>query len=1753
MVCTGAWAQNQYSKLTGSGTEGTMTLSELTNEVATNGSATIALGILSNTASSYGTTDGPNYFFSADNDKVKTLQDKNVFTIELVEGQTDKYTLKTQAGAYIASGSNNAAITTTTSVASAAQFTLSTVTPGDYAPKYASADKVRFTQNSTFLNCQERGANSAWKTGTGGYSAYVIWKIQVTVPSANTWSVTTSPSSMGGIVVNSATKANGSSFEFDGTPVENTDFTVVNVPGYNASANVGDHNVTVTYTYAEAFTGNGIYTFHNNNWTDCVMYETDSYQARGRNPQSTTSEKWQVTSVNNDGNAPYYIRNLNTGRYLNLVAQNNTDWFDKISGEKNEKAQFYFKYSATNGGFYSLSTTSGDDNTQTCAHMGSNQDRIVCWNNGVNSGGSRWQVIPVSENYDVYEVVVNGASGTVTMSGVTPAGKTTLGNGEAFFVTAGTTVSADNFTAAELTGYTKELTFSGNTVTVTYTAEPTTADAYLGDWYNFKIGGGGFIISYPGDNQSISLTKTTSSNDDADLWRRVGNDTDGWRIYNKAAGFNKVLAAPTNTADGNTGGSTFPIVVDKNNIPSGYTDLWEFTSSSSVTPEDGTPYFMNEKGYTSNKVNIRSSKLAFWNGGADAGSTVWFAWAQVVEKVDLTRGTLSGGQSSFHGTWTSTKSDPTHTYLRSNANNMQASGNNLDIRSGQAQSATYTFAGDNGYFVKGYAFDATRIGANDQTVTIDGTPTVVSTTSTPIEKTGLTSEDAAQFTLTGANTGMLIENVYVTVEKVQAPQKESFDVFPYRPGDICSRIPAITTTQSGKVIAAADYRYGGADIGYGSVDLRCRISNDNGETWGDIAMVTTSHDSGAYASSPKPKYDAAYGDPCLVADRTSQRAMMMSCSGNTGFPDGTRQVHQGITRFYSTDDGATWSEPVNLESQFYGLFDNNCSRGPIRSMFIGSGRIMQSHYIKKGDYYRLYCVGLVKDVNGANVNYVFYSDDFGGTWNILGDKNVPPITSGDEPKAEELPGGSVICSSRIGGGRRFNIFTFSDMDNDEGTWGTEAVSNSSNNGCYGANCNGEIMLVPVVRKSDSKKAFLAIQSIPAADTRRNVSMYYKFLDSFDKYDTPAHFAENWQRKQVSSINSAYSTMTLQNDNTIGFLYEEETYGLDYNIVYKNYSIEELTDDVYEFEVGHDYTKDVMPLSLVTTTPAQGTVESITALTLTFNNALTLLQSNVELATDITATATVNKNVLTLTLNTPITENGAYALTVPAGVVKDAADETNEAVALNYAISNYDQTQAYLLYNEHFTTYAIYSNSTENVWGAGMTGDAGHAIADANSSCANAVNPNDANSAWMLVTVDGQTYLYNVGADKFVVTGNPTVFTETVTPINVTNLASGAFAFNSTSGNTNFMCVSPQLGGKPICNWTSDDAGSAWVLVPCDVTCDYDELVEKIRDGKPIVNRFYRLKNNAGGSWKYASNNKYSETGNDSRLAMVSEANDATIWLYTEDLHLIGYTTGLGTKNTYSQAPMGEADPVVFEKSATDGKFYIKRNDNNTTIGRYWFADREGRVSGSINAVNRNSAPSAGGECDWEVEEVTELPALPLTKIGDVRYATLYLPVTATVTGAEVYLAETATSNKMRMEKAEDGVVPAFGGVVIVGTNASASVTITGDETEHTSLLTGSLVLRNVEDNELVFTKKTGTEKVGFYKLPTSITTVKQFRALYDASEMATAAFDLDFEGTTGIASLINAKNENAYDLQGRKVNNMKRGNIYIKNGKAVLK
>lgn len=151
----------------------------------------------------------------------------------------------------------------------------------------------------------------------------------------------------------------------------------------------------------------------------------------------------------------------------------------------------------------------------------------------------------------------------------------------------------------------------------------------------------------------------------------------------------------------------------------------------------------------------------------------------------------------------------------------------------------------------------------------------------------------------------------------------------------------------------------------------------------------------------------------------------------------------------------------------------------------------------------------------------------------------------------------------------------------------------------------------------------------------------------------------------------------------------------------------------------------------------------------------------------------------------------------------------------------DNSKAYLLHNPNGHGYLMYApaKSEDNVWVSGEEGKS-HANFEVQ-----AVDKTSANFYWQIITHNDKTYLYNVGAQKFVTTGGPCKLVGTPTPINMTALADiDAYAFNSGTGDYGFMCASEHQGhyvSAPVQFWSSDDAGAKWVVEENETLVDFD--------------------------------------------------------------------------------------------------------------------------------------------------------------------------------------------------------------------------------------------------------------------------------------------------------------------------------------------
>ncbi|MCQ2205817.1 MAG: glycoside hydrolase [Bacteroidaceae bacterium] len=547
-------------------------------------------------------------------------------------------------------------------------------------------------------------------------------------------------------------------------------------------------------------------------------------------------------------------------------------------------------------------------------------------------------------------------------------------------------------------------------------------------------------------------------------------------------------------------------------------------------------------------------------------ATVWAQTTTVT--VDKSHGNLYRGGSINNTEYASEwKSSDNMLKFSCGANNMKWSSSNLEAHCGTSGSATYTLAPveADDYVITGYSLKLHSQGSKSQVWVINGTTYTSSSTGDvqTINVTGLNERSVAFTESQNNDTGTLLYEFTVTLK--YSPRTDGKTVFTTPSSGTPYRIPAVAQAKNGDLVFVSDYRYSYADIGMqpnGKLDLKVRKKKANG-TWESEKTLQKCIETPTFT---------AFGDPCIVCDNTPGnpgRIMVTSCCGNVSFPGGKHSNHQGWARWYSDNDGDTWSSYTDISKQVMDQVDERTG-AKLKAFFIGSGKISQSKTIKVGNYNRLYCASLTRvNADGESddyqtMNFVWYSDDFGENWHMLGDADHNPITGGDEPKADELPDGSVLISSRTTG-RIYNIWHYTNEKTGEGYWGRQVTSGNGNGGTYGANCNGEILVMPVKRTADGKKTYVLLQSIPYGTDRSLVSIYWKELTDLSKYRTAAELAPNdWTRYQISNVTSAYSTMCQMANGHIAFFYEENSHNSGYDMVFKELDINTITNGAYTY-------------------------------------------------------------------------------------------------------------------------------------------------------------------------------------------------------------------------------------------------------------------------------------------------------------------------------------------------------------------------------------------------------------------------------------------------------------------------------------------------------------------------------------------------------------------------------------------------------------
>lgn len=337
----------------------------------------------------------------------------------------------------------------------------------------------------------------------------------------------------------------------------------------------------------------------------------------------------------------------------------------------------------------------------------------------------------------------------------------------------------------------------------------------------------------------------------------------------------------------------------------------------------------------------------------------------------------------------------------------------------------------------------------------------------------------------------------------------------YRPGDFDSkfyRIPGIVTAKDGSLVTVADKRIEHNGDLPAKIDVVSRRSTDGGVTWSDYVTVAQHDDLGGC------------GDPAIVVDEKSGDILAIFSHGNGLWQK--EPAHISVAR--STDNGKTWGKMVDINPQILTTDPNGPQPIKCISAFASSGRATQ---LANGRI--MFPLVVREDGNPKFKVYAIYSDDSGHTWKVS--KN-PATTDGDESKVVQLADGTVIMSirNRFGSLRKFSY----SHDNGE-TW-SEPVPVE---GLPDPRCNGDI-----IRYNRDGKDLL-LQSLPGDPKGRNNVAIYVSADG----------GKTWPlKKTIVYCPSAYSSMTILPDGSIGMLIEESSNNhQSYDIWYTNIPIDVL--------------------------------------------------------------------------------------------------------------------------------------------------------------------------------------------------------------------------------------------------------------------------------------------------------------------------------------------------------------------------------------------------------------------------------------------------------------------------------------------------------------------------------------------------------------------------------------------------------------------
>jgi sialidase-1 len=340
------------------------------------------------------------------------------------------------------------------------------------------------------------------------------------------------------------------------------------------------------------------------------------------------------------------------------------------------------------------------------------------------------------------------------------------------------------------------------------------------------------------------------------------------------------------------------------------------------------------------------------------------------------------------------------------------------------------------------------------------------------------------------------------------------------------RIPAIVGLPNGDLLAFCEGRVNGAGD-FGDINIVMKSSKNGGKTWNSLITIVDADS--LQAGNPAPVVDLA--DPSFPQGRI----FLFYNTGNNH--EGEVRKGNGLREVWyktSTDNGKTWSAPVNITLQVhrpmqprvypgynFGEDWRSYANTPGHAMQFQNGRYKGRIFIPAN-----HSAGAPKEQFSDYAAHGFYTDDHGKTFH-LGESVA--IAGSNESMATELSHGQLMMNSRNQKGDvRARIVSLS---RDGGiTWDTSYFDQSLIDPVN----QGSILTV------GKKKGRNIIAFCNAADTKRRDNLTLRI--SFNDGKTWLHrYVIDKSPEGSKGDYTAYSDMVKTGKNTIGVLYEKNGY------------------------------------------------------------------------------------------------------------------------------------------------------------------------------------------------------------------------------------------------------------------------------------------------------------------------------------------------------------------------------------------------------------------------------------------------------------------------------------------------------------------------------------------------------------------------------------------------------------------------------------